>query len=101
LPAATITDADHERHRSVLPFGFIATKQDLADDMLEVKRLEDEFGFKHASVIGMLMFLMNTFVSLCFAIRKLTKFMTHASPSMQHTHQWHHLLRRHLASPRH
>jgi hypothetical protein len=77
LPIATIADADRERHRSVLPLGFIATKMDLADDdMLEVKRLENEFGFKHASVIGVLTFSMNTFVSLHFAVRKLAKFMT-------------------------
>jgi hypothetical protein len=91
LPIATITDADRERYRSVLPFGFIATKQDLADDMLEVKRLEDEFGFKYASVIGMLIFSMNTFVSLHFAIRKLAKFMTR--PGRTHYAAAAHLLR--------
>jgi hypothetical protein len=91
LPIATITDADRERYRSVLPSGFIATKQDLADDMLEVKRLEDEFGFKYASVIGMLIFLMNAFVSLHFAIRKLAKFMTR--PGRTHYAAAAHLLR--------
>ena len=43
--------------------------------MFEVKHLQDEFGFKYASVIGMLIFFMNTFVYLHFAIRKLDKFM--------------------------
>jgi hypothetical protein len=76
LPIATITDEDRERCWSVLPFAFIATKKDLATDMLEVKRLEDEHGFKHASVIGLLIFSMNAFTSPHFAIRKLAKFMT-------------------------
>jgi hypothetical protein len=30
----------------------------------------------HASILGMLVFLMNTFMSLCFAVRKLAKFVT-------------------------
>ena len=59
LPISNITPADQERYFQVLPSGFVATKVDLADDMFEVKRLEDEFGFKHASVIGMLIFSMN------------------------------------------
>jgi hypothetical protein len=59
----------------VLPSGFVATKQDLANDMFEVKRLKDEFGFKYASIVGMLIFAMNTFVYLHFAIQKVAKFM--------------------------
>jgi hypothetical protein len=50
LPIATITPEDCERYRQVLPHGFIATKKDLAKDMSEVKELEDEFGFKCASL---------------------------------------------------
>jgi hypothetical protein len=34
---------------------FIATKEDQAKDVFEVKRLADEFGFKYSSVAGMLM----------------------------------------------
>ncbi len=91
LPIATITDADRERYRSVLPFGFIATKEDQANDMLEVQRLEDEYGFKYASVIGMFIFSMNTFTSLHFAIRKLAKFMIR--PGRNHYAATAHLLR--------
>jgi hypothetical protein len=75
LPISSVTPADCEKYRQVLPSGFVATKQDMANDMFEVKRLEDEFGFKYASVIGMFIFSMNTFVYLHFAIRKLAKFM--------------------------
>ncbi len=91
LPIATITDADRERYRSVLPFGFIATKEDQANDMLEVQRLEDEYGFKHASVIGMFIFSMNAFTSLHFAIRKLAKLMIR--PGRNHCAATAHLLR--------
>jgi hypothetical protein len=71
--------------------GFIATKKDLAKDMSEVKQLEDEFGFKHASVIGMFIFSMNAFVSLHFATRKLAKFMVR--PGRLHFAATAHLLR--------
>jgi hypothetical protein len=33
-----------------LPTAFVATKHDMANDMFEVKRLEDEFGFKYGSM---------------------------------------------------
>jgi hypothetical protein len=75
LPISDITPEDRERCRQVLPSGFVATSQDLANDMCEVKRLEDEFGFKYASVIGMLIFAMNAFAHLHFAIQKVAKFM--------------------------
>ncbi len=59
--------------------------------MLEAQRLEDEYGFKHASVIGMRIFSMNTFTSLHFAIRKLAKFMIR--PGRNHYAATAHLLR--------
>jgi hypothetical protein len=91
LPISDITPEDRERYRQVLPSGFVATKQDLANDMFEVKRLEDEFGFKYASVVGMLIFAMNTFFYLHFAIRKVAKFMTR--PGRVHHVAIAHLLR--------
>jgi hypothetical protein len=91
LPISDITPADRERYRQVLPSGFIATKKDMANDMFEVMRLQDEFGFKYASVVGMLIFSMNTFVYLHFAIRKLAKFMIR--PGRVHYAAAAHLLR--------
>ena len=91
LPISNITTADCEKYRQPLPSGFIATKTDLANDMFEVKRLEDEFGFKYASVIGMLIFSLNTFVYLHFPIRKLAKFMIR--PGRVHYAATAHLLR--------
>jgi hypothetical protein len=75
LPISDITPADRERYRQVLLSGFVATKADLANDKFEVKHFENDFGFKYASVISMLIFSVNTFVYLHFAIRKLAKFM--------------------------
>jgi hypothetical protein len=91
LPVSAMTPEDREKYRQVLPSGFVATKKDMANDMLEVKRLEDEFGFKHASVIGMLIYSMNTFFHLHFSIRKLAKFM--ARPGRLHHAAAAHLLR--------
>jgi hypothetical protein len=43
-----------------LPNEFVATKEDQAKDMFEVKRLADEFGSKHSLVTGMLIFSMHS-----------------------------------------
>jgi hypothetical protein len=91
LPISAITPEDREKYRQVLPSGFVATKKDMANDMLEVKRLEDEFVFKYASVIGMLIYSMNTFFYLHFSIRKLAKFMVR--PGRLHHAAAAHLLR--------
>lgn len=41
LPISDIKPTNRERYRQVLPPGFIATKEDLASVMFEVKLLED------------------------------------------------------------
>ena len=82
LPISDITSANQEQYHQVLPSSFVATKADLANDMFKVKRLEDEFCFKYTSVIGMLIFSMNTFVYLYFTIRKLAKFMIRPGASI-------------------
>jgi hypothetical protein len=76
LTIDTVTPEDCEIHKRPLPNGFVATKEDQAKDMFEVKRLADEFGFKCSSVVGMLIFSVNTFICLHFGIRKLAKFNT-------------------------
>ena len=57
-----------------LPYDFVATKQDCSPDKEAVKQLQKEFGFEYSSVIGMLIYLMNTAYYLHFAISKLVKF---------------------------
>ena len=91
LTLDAVTPEDQEKHMRPLPNDFIATKDDQASDMLEVKRLADEFGFQCSSVVGMLIFSMNTFVRLHFGIRKLAKFK--ARPGRKHCEAAAHLLR--------
>jgi transposase InsO family protein len=91
LPIDTATPEDCETYKRPLPDGFIATKEDQAKDMFEVKRLADEFGFKYSSVVGMLIFSMNTFIYLHFGIRKLAKFNTR--PGRKHYEAAAHFLR--------
>jgi hypothetical protein len=91
LPIDTITPEDCETYKRPLPDGFIATKEDQAKDMFEVKRLADEFGFKYSSVVGMLIFSMNTFIYLHFGVRKLAKFNTR--PGRKHYEAAAHFLR--------
>ena len=94
IPSLTIdsvTPEDCETYKRPLPNDFIATKEDQANDMFEVKRLADEFGFKYSSVVGMLIFSMNTFIYLHFGIRKLAKFNTR--PGRKHYEAAAHILR--------
>jgi hypothetical protein len=62
-----------------------------------VLRLEKEFNFDYAAVIGSLIWLMNTCITMSFAIRKRAKFMQF--PGKQHFLYLKHLLR-HLQSNR-
>jgi hypothetical protein len=91
LPITAATPEDCEKHKRPLPNEFIATTVDQANDVFEVKRLADEFGFQHSSIVGMLIFAMNTFAHLHFSIRKLAKFNTR--PGRKHCEAVAHLLR--------
>jgi hypothetical protein len=53
-------------------------------------KLQEELGFEYAAAIGSLVYLMNTFVRLTFAIRKLAKFMQY--PGRTHVKKLKHLL---------
>jgi hypothetical protein len=75
FPISTVTNEDRDKYHRPLPSEFVATREDLANDMFEVRALSDEFGFRYNSVVGMLIFLMNTFIYLHLSISKLAKFM--------------------------
>ena len=85
-----VSDAERTRYSAPLPYDFIATKEDRSETYLDVTRLEEEFGFEYASVIGMLIYLMNTAFILHFAISKLAKF--NALPGRRHFKAVRHLL---------
>ena len=57
-------------------------KKDCATNLLEVQQLEQIYGFQYFSVIGMLIFLLNTATVLQYAIRKLAHF--NALPGKKH-----------------
>jgi hypothetical protein len=90
LTIDTVTPEDCEMCKRPLPNDFIATKEDQAKDMFEDKQLADEFGFKHSSDVGMLIFSMNAFICLHFGIQKLAKFNTR--PGRKHCEAAAHLL---------
>ena len=85
-----VTDAECKKYAAPLPYGFVATKEDRSENMLEVEKLQEEFKFEYASVIGMLIYLMNTAFTLHFAITKLGKF--NARPGRTHFKAVQHLL---------
>ena len=47
-------------HESPLPVTFLPTKKDCATNLLEVQQLEQTYGFRYSSVIGVLILLLNT-----------------------------------------
>ena len=81
-PINNITSEDKLKYASPLPTNFVATKEDCSSDLIQVKQLEQEYGFQYSSAIGMLIFLLNTGTPLHFAIRKLAHF--NALPGKTH-----------------
>ena len=91
LGVEAVTEPEKKRYAAPLPCDFVATKKDKSENYLEVAKLQEEFGFEYASVIGMLIYLMNTAFSLHFAVTKLAKFNN--LPGRKHFKAVHHLLR--------
>ncbi|KAG7357481.1 hypothetical protein IV203_002169 [Nitzschia inconspicua] len=78
------------KYASPLPSGTVFTKQDCSQSYADVMKIQEEFGFEYAAAVGSLIYLMNTFVKLAFAIRKLAKFMQ--KPGRKHFETLKHLL---------
>ena len=85
-----VSSEDKAKYTSPLPSEFVPSIQDKSKDLFEVKNLETDFGFQYSSVVGMLIFLMNTTTELQYAIRKLAKF--NALPGKKHFKAIIHLL---------
>ena len=90
LPQHPTVNEMKAKYSSPLPASFVPTKQDKSTNYLEVKELEDEFVFQYSSAVGMLIYLMNTAMTLQYAIRKLAKF--NALPGRNHYKALIHLL---------
>ena len=93
----TLSDFQVRKYSAPLPYDFVASRQDCSPDKEAVKNLQEEFGFEYPSVIGMLIYLMNTAYYLHFAISKLGKFNN--LPGRRHFKALKHLLM-HLACNR-
>jgi hypothetical protein len=87
---ATILNQRKIKYASPLPTSAVFTKRDCSPNYAAVLRLQEEFDFDYAAVIGSLIWLMNTYITLSFAIRKLAKFMQF--PGKQHFLYLKHLL---------
>ena len=55
-----ISKEEKEQYSSPLPSEFVASVKDKSQDLFAVKSLEATYGFQYSSVVGMLIFLMNT-----------------------------------------
>ena len=86
-----ITEAERAKYSTPLPHDFIASKDDKSTTYVEVLKLQEEFGFEYASVIGMFIYLLNTCFAGHFAITKLAKFMT--LPGLKHFKETRHMLK--------
>ena len=91
LGVDNVTDEEKKKYDTPLPHDFVATKKERSENYLEVLKLQEEFGFEYASVIGMLIYLMNTAFMLNFAISKLGKF--NSLPGRKHFKALNHMLR--------
>jgi hypothetical protein len=97
LNDATILNQRKTKYASPLPTSAVFTKRDCSPNYASVLRLQEEFDFDYAAVIGSLIWLMNTYITMSFAFRKLAKFMQF--PGKQHFLYLKHLLH-HLQSNR-
>ena len=68
-----ITTEDKEKYTLPLQPKFVATKTECYENLLAVQELQEQFGFYYSSAVGMLIFLLNTAITLHFGIRKLAK----------------------------
>ena len=77
-----VTKEDKTKRESPSPTTFIPTTKDCATNSHELQQLEQIYGFQYSSVIGMLIFLLNTATVLQYAIGKLAQF--DALPQKKH-----------------
>ena len=84
------SEADKSKYLAPLPSGMVFTKEDRSKDAFTVKQSEDEFQLKYPVVIGSLLWILNSYPRLQFAIRKLAKFMN--LPGKVHFRALKHLL---------
>jgi hypothetical protein len=72
---ADVTTKMKLQHAPPVPVATIFTKQDCSKTYSEVMEIQKEYGFEYAAVVGSLIYHMNTYIRLNYAIRKLARFM--------------------------
>jgi hypothetical protein len=88
--AITPSKDDVKKYAAPLPNDTIFTKDDCSKNIFELKELECEFQLEYPVVIGCLLWILNTYPRLQFAIRKLAKYMR--LPGRTHFRALQHLL---------
>jgi hypothetical protein len=88
---AAITPQMKTKYATPTPTTALFTRRDCSLTYVDVMTLQAEFGFVYAAVVGSLIYLMNTYVRLNYAIRKLARFMQ--LPGRNHFKLLLHLLR--------
>ena len=68
-----VTNSEIKRYVALLPYDFVATKEDRSASYMEVLQLEEKLGIGYTSAIEMLIYLMCTAFILHFSITKLRK----------------------------
>jgi hypothetical protein len=91
FPESDISTQMRQRYATPLPTTATFTKQDCSPTYSDVVKIQEEFGFEYAAVVGSLIYLMNTYVRMNYAIRKLARFMQY--PGRKHYKMLLHLLR--------
>jgi Reverse transcriptase (RNA-dependent DNA polymerase) len=84
------TVSDRRKYDSPLPRDFQFTKKDCSEKYSQVLHWERIFGFEYASLVGCMLWILNTYARLQFPIRKLAKFMR--LPGKKHFLAIYHLL---------
>jgi hypothetical protein len=77
---STITDSEidqrmKDQYATPIPTSAVLTKQQCSATYSDVMKLQREYGFEYAGLVGSIIYLMNTNVRLNYAIRKLARFM--------------------------
>jgi hypothetical protein len=88
---ANITEQMKLKYATPIPTTTTFTKEDCSATYSEVSKIQQEYGFEYAAVVGSLIYLMNTYIKLNYAIRKLARFMQY--PGRRHFKTLLHLLR--------
>jgi hypothetical protein len=93
---STIADSEidqrmKDQYATPIPTSAVFTTQQCSATYSDVMKIQKEYGFEYAELVGSLIYLMNTYVRLIYAIRKLARFMQY--PGKYHFKRLRHLLR--------